>query len=215
MQDKNGLDQQPIERWWYKMRHVATKALYQHWQDICRGNIIPDRNDLDPSQIGHLLRDVFILGVDHHGCWRYRVAGTRLTGFAGRELRDESFDTWWSGDDKRDAHRLLSAVANDALPVVIGMKARGHDENLYEVEGLILPLRHGGRSGMRMIGGFFPSSATANRLGLRIVDFKLLSLRTIDPSKPVIPMFGREPDNLELILSRRTSFRVIEGGLNN
>jgi hypothetical protein len=195
------------------MRHVATKALYQHWHDICRGSIIPDRNDLEPSLIGHLLRDVFILGVDHHGNWRYRVAGTRLTAFAGRELRDENFETWWNKDDRTDAHRILSGVANDSMPVVMGMKARAHDESAYEMEGLLLPLRHGGRSGMRMVGGFFPAPTTANRLGLKILDLKLLSLRTIDYSKPPLPAFGTEPDNLEVILARRTAFRVIEGGL--
>jgi hypothetical protein len=197
------------------MRQEATKALYQHWHDICRGSIIPDRNDLEPSQIGHLLRDVFILGVDSHFTWRYRVAGTRLTAFAGRELRDEIFESWWCQPDRRDANRLLTGVANDSMPVVMGLKALGNDDQLYEVEGLLLPLRHGGKSGLRMIGGFFPSSKAASRLGLKIVELKLLSLRTIDHTKETPPKFGVEPIDLELIMARRTSFRVIEGGLSN
>jgi hypothetical protein len=197
------------------MRQLATKSLYQHWHDMCRGSIIPDRNDLDPAQIGHLLRDIFILGADHHGNWRYRVAGTRLTSLAGRELRDETFDTWWSNDDRKDTSRLLSGVSSDNVPVVLGLKARGHDDQNYEIEGLLLPLRHGGRSGLRMIGGFFPAQTTANRLGLKIIDLKILSLRTIDPSKPPLQAFGVEPDNLDMIMARRTSFRVIDGGLQN
>jgi hypothetical protein len=195
------------------MRHAATKALYKHWHELCRGSIIPDRNDLDPTEIGHILRDVFILGTDSNGAWRYRVAGTRMTGLAGRELRDEAFENWWRTDDKRDAARLLSASAQDSVPVVLGIKGAGNNGTGYELEGVILPLRHGGRTGLRMLGGFFPSVTTANTIGLRLVDLGLLSLRTLDPAKQPIAAFGVEPDNLDVIMARRTSFRVIEGGL--
>ncbi len=208
----------PVERsdgiWRYKMRQQATKALYQNWRDICRGSIIPDRNDLDPSQIGHLLRDVFILGIDPAGIWRYRVAGTRLTTLAGRELRDEPFERWWRAEDRLDANRLLSTVASDGLPVITGVKAIGQDQLHYDIEGLLLPLRHGGKSGLRMMGGLFPSIQTASKLGLRIEQICLMSLRTLDMTATPAAAFGTPPANLDAIMARRTSLRVIEGGLS-
>jgi hypothetical protein len=194
------------------MRQQATKALYNHWRSLCRGAIIPDRNDLDPSQIGHLLRDVFILGADASGVWRYRVAGTRLTAFACRELKDEPFERWWRAEDRMDANRLLAATANDVLPVITGVKGFGKDQRHHDLEGLLLPLRHGGRTRLRMMGGFFPSPETAGRIGLTIDEMGLLSLRTLDMTTATAAVFGSAPANLDAIVARRSNFRVIEGG---
>jgi hypothetical protein len=213
MQDESSPVQRTGRIWRKKMRQQATKALYTHWRGLCRGAVIPDRNDLDPAQIGHLLRDVFILGADPAGVWRYRVAGTRLTALAGRELKDEPFERWWRAGDRIDANRLLTAAANDALPVIAGVKGFGKDQRHYDLEGLLLPLRHGGRTRLRMMGGFFPSPETAGKIGLRIEELGLLSLRTLDMTAATASVFGTAPANLDAMVARRSNFRVIEGGL--
>lgn len=194
------------------MRHDGSRALYSHWKSLCRGNVIPDRNDLEPAQIGHLLQDVFILGADLDGSWNYRVAGTRLSAFAGRELREEGFERWWRAADRIDASRIVSNVAQDACPMVGGVKALGMDEQMHDCELILLPLRHGGRNRLRLLGGLFPMPATASKIGLQIEEMGLVSIRTLDEQTTPAVSFGEPVVGIASLLERRRSFRLIEGG---
>ncbi|MGL4634846.1 MAG: PAS domain-containing protein [Beijerinckiaceae bacterium] len=199
------------------MRHDGSRALYEHWQGLCRGGMIPDRNDLEPSEIGHLLQDVFILGADFDGSWNYRVAGTRLSAFAGRELREEPFERWWRATDRVDAARMVSSVAQDASPLIAGVSAEGLDSKNYDCELVLLPLRHGGRNRLRLLGGLFPTAVTASKIGLRVEELGLLSIRMLDSNSKTIPaktssVFGKPATNISGLLERRRSFRLIDGG---
>jgi hypothetical protein len=194
------------------MRQTASRVLFDHWNSLRRGTIVPDRNDLDPTAIGPILQDVFILGADARGQWQYRVAGTRLSAFAHRELRDEPFEHWWRAVDRPDAKRLIGGLAQDSTPLVGGVTGAGSDHAKHDFELVLLPLRHGGRPQLRMLGGLFPSSATAGRFGLKIEDLGLLSIRTLGENTSGSRIFGQEPADLQASLERRRSFRVIEGG---
>ncbi len=194
------------------MRHDGSRALFSHWKSLCRGPVIPDRNDLEPSEIGHLLQDVFILGADLDGSWNYRVAGTRLSAFAGRELREESFGRWWRATDRMDAARMVASVAQDSCPLVGGVRARGTDQQSYDYELMLLPLRHGGRNRLRLLGGLFPMPATIGKVGLQIEEMGLLSIRMIDSVVSSTATFGVPAVNVASLLDRRRSFRLIAGG---
>jgi hypothetical protein len=195
------------------MRHTATRALFAHWNEIRLGTAVPDRNDIDPALIGPLLQDVFILGLDPvNGRWTYRVAGTRLTSFARRELREEPFERWWRPDDRQDVKRLLSGIAEDGAPGLGGVAGNAPDHSIHDFELVLLPLRHGGRTVTRMLGGLFPSPAVARHIGLAIDDIGLTSVRTLLRSNAENPMFGAKPADLGTVLDRRRAFRVIQGG---
>jgi hypothetical protein len=194
------------------MRHPASKVLYEHWNSLRRGSIVPDRNDLDPAEIGLILQDIFILGAQPGGPWIYRVAGTRLSAFARRELKDEPFDHWWRALDRRDARRIVSGIAEDSAPLIGGVAGIAPDMTSHDFELLLLPLRHGGRAGLRMLGGLFPSQATSNRIGVRIDELGLLSIRTLMPVASQAPVFGKPVADLGGALERRRSLRLIQGG---
>lgn len=197
------------------MRHNASKMLFEHWSSLRRGPIIPDRNDLDPAEIGVILQDIFILGAQPGGPWLYRVAGTRLSAFARRELKDEPFDRWWRALDRSDARRLLQGIAEDGAPMIGGVCGYGADSAKHDFELLLLPLRHGGRSGLRMLGGLFPSTATAARISVRIDELQLLSIRTLMPVAAGTPVFGEPVADIGGALERRRSLRLIQGGMAN
>jgi hypothetical protein len=194
------------------MRHPTSKALYEHWNSPRRESIIPDRNDLDPAEIGPILQDIFILGARPGGPWIYRVAGTRLSAFARRELKDETFDQWWRALDRKDARRISSGIAEDNVPLVGGVVGIAPDMANHDFELLLLPLRHGGRPGLRMLGGLFPSQTTANRIGVKIDELGLLSIRTLMPLASQAPVFGKPVADLGGALERRRSLRLIQGG---
>ncbi len=196
------------------MRQVASKVLYAHWSDVKRGAASPDRNDLDPSALGSILQDVFILGTEPGGAWRYRVAGTRLTGYANRELRDEPFDRWWSAGDRRDLTRMLESVVAEDAPLVGGASGLSPDQELHEFELVLLPLRHGGRTGLRMLGGFFPAASTVRRHGLQIEEMGLVSLRSLQRQGEGAVTFGKSSPSGDAAIERRRAFRVIDGGIS-
>ncbi len=198
------------------MRHEATKALFAHWNEVRRGPAAPDRNDLDPALIGPLLQDVFILGLDpvSQG-WCYRVAGTRLTSFARRELRGETFDHWWRALDRHDIRRLLSGIAEDSAPGLGGASGTAPDLSVHDFELVLLPLRNGGKAVTRMLGGLFPSALTIRRIGLAVDDLRLTSVRTLLRQRQDAPYLLPRESGLDAILDRRRAFRVIEGGVKH
>jgi hypothetical protein len=140
------------------------------------------------------------------------VAGTRLSSFARRELRDEPFERWWRATDRLDAARMVSGVSQDGAPLIGGVRGSGPDGLEHDFEMVLLPLRHGGRMGQRMLGAFFPTNLAALRLGFVAEELALLSVRTVETS-PGDRVFGQPNTDLMGALERRRSFKVIEGGV--
>ncbi len=194
------------------MRHAQTKALHAHWRDLSRKGAPPDRNDIDPAAIAPALQDVFILGRGPDGGWRYRVAGTRLCAFADRDLRGELFTSWWRAEDQADVTRLLRSTAEENLPVIGGVSGRSARLGDFDLEAILLPLRHGGADGMRMIGGLFPSRGALAQFDLRFAELGVLSLRSLDGAASAANVFGRPREDIEALVERRHGLRVIEGG---
>jgi hypothetical protein len=199
---------------WPDMRHAQTRRLCDHWQDLTRRGAPPDRNDLDPAAIAPALQDIFILGRGPDGLWRYRVAGTRLSCYADRDLRAELFTGWWRPQDRFDMTRLLQGVAADRLPVIGGVSGLSTRQERHDLEFVLLPLRHGGRDAQRMIGGFFPFPATAARFDVRIDELSVISLRNLAEPSVAGTAFGQPHADLDARIERRHGLRVIPGGLS-
>jgi hypothetical protein len=93
-----------------------------------------------------------------------------------------------------------------------GVAGIAPDMTSHDFELLLLPLRHGGRPGLRMLGGLFPSQSTSNRIGVTIEELGLLSVRTLMPVASEAPVFGKPVADLGGALERRRSLRLIQGG---
>ncbi len=178
-----------------------------------RGQASPDRNDLDPSALGAILQDVFILGAEPGGAgataWRERVWPASPTG----SCATNRFERWWSATDRHDLGRMLQSVVDEDAPLVGGAHGTSADQVRYEFELVLLPLRHGGRAGLRMLGGFFPAAGTLKRHGLLIEEMGLVSLRALQRSGEGAITFGRATPAGDVAAERRRAFRVIEGGM--
>jgi hypothetical protein len=194
------------------MRHAQTRALHAHWTALARNGAPPDRNDIDPASIPAALQDVFILGLGPDGQWRYRVAGTRLAAYADRDLRGEAFIGWWRPEDRFDMARLVKSTAAERAPVVGGVSGQSTRQERHELEFILLPLRHGGLDGSRMLGGLFPSPTAAVRHDLRFDELGVLSLRSLAPQPEPQGVFGRPRPDIEALVERRHGLRLIEGG---
>jgi hypothetical protein len=197
---------------WHDMRQEQTKKLHRHWRTLWRNGAPPDRNDIEPAAIAPALQDVFILGRGPDGLWRYRVAGTRLAAYADRDLRGELFTGWWRPHDQMDIARLLTATASERTPVVGGVSALSTRRERHALEFILLPLRHGGQDGRRMIGGLFPAPETARLFDMRIGELAVTSLRNLDDAPARAESFGRPRADIEALMERRHGLRVIAGG---
>jgi len=171
------------------MRHAISKDLYAYWDGLRGARAAPDRNDIDPGVIRHLLADCFIVELDQACEFPLRLSGTRLNALWSAEGRGAPFLSTWREADRRELAAAMLTVIDGATPIVGGAKARaraadggGEDVSRRELdlELLLLPLRHfGARS--RLIGALAPFGE--------------------------VEWFGRVPAELEIISLRMMSAR--------
>jgi hypothetical protein len=180
------------------MKHSSSRALYAHWNERRGARTLPERGEIEPAVIRGSLGDTFILGIESGADLRFRLAGTRVCALFGRELKDEAFATLWQDAHQSSIRRLLAIVGEEAVGVVAG--ARGHTREGYaaDLELLLLPLRHRGRPGRRVLGVLAPVAVPFWLGSSRLEPLSLGSLRhlgsavdTVAPSR-LLATVGRE-----------------------
>jgi len=172
------------------MKHAASRELFAHWNDRRGLRALPERGDIEPAAIRAALGDTFIIGAEPGEELRFRLAGTRVCALFGRELRDETFAALWDAGHQAAMRRLLTTVGEEEIGVVGGARGRTPEGFSCDLELLVLPLRHRGRSGRRMLGALAPLAAPV-WLGSSRLDPPLLgSLRylieTLEPAAPLL-----------------------------
>ena len=135
------------------MRYTATKDIYRHWLKLKGRRLAPDRQELNPADLGAHLGNIILLErID--GEVRFRIAGTRACVLFGQELRGHRFLDVFSHFSAEDAAEVLMAVEEDSLPVIIGVSAHFPDRFSIEGEIVLLPFTHDkGKTGETRILG--------------------------------------------------------------
>jgi hypothetical protein len=68
--------------------HPKLRALHVYWLSLWRGDLFPARQRLDPLAIPQLLDSLFLIDIERQPLrFRYRLMGTKLVAFRGRELK--------------------------------------------------------------------------------------------------------------------------------
>jgi hypothetical protein len=70
------------------MKQRTVQTLYGYWNALRAGRIAPRRLEIEPSRIGSILSETFMLERTDPATCRYRLAGTRLCEIFGFELLD-------------------------------------------------------------------------------------------------------------------------------
>lgn len=152
-----GNDSGQPERGWGKMKHRITQDLYAYWQRLRGNRTAPDRSEIEPSDIRHILGDTFILEVVADATdYTYRLAGTRVCAAYGRELKGRNLLSQWTGRDRETLATLLSAVATEGAAAVVGVEAKSAHGRTIGAEILFLPVRQGDHGFNRILGSFTP-----------------------------------------------------------
>ncbi|WP_159725934.1 PAS domain-containing protein [Methylosinus sp. Ce-a6] len=166
------------------MRHKVNQQLYAYWSRLKGARSAPERSEIDPAEIREALPDSFMIEIDASGRFPMRLCGTRMNALWLDEQKGKSFLDLWSLEDRRTLASVLLTVIDGVAPVVAGVEGRAGDEgDMLELELLLLPLRHFGKTHSRVLGALAPARrprwlgvAPANPLRLK-------SFRVIAPSE--------------------------------
>jgi len=196
------------------MRHSISRDLYSYWNGLRGARAAPDRSDIDPAAIRHILADTFILEIDGACRFPIRLCGTRMNALWQSEQKGVSFLDLWRRDERRDVAAAVLTVIDGATPIVGGARARplaaqassavtSAGEIDYEL--LLLPLRHFGKTHSRVIGSL-AAFHEANWFGkiaaapLDLLSFRMIRAREFEglppPPSPRSQVPSRSPPRL-------------------
>jgi hypothetical protein len=192
------------------MKHASTRILFDYWNRQRGRRAAPDRSDIDPADIRHVLGDTFMLAADFVDDIRFRLAGTRVCALFTREIKGEAFNAQWSESSSEHIEGLLAAVINEKIGAVAGIIGRTEDGDEVELELLLLPLAQVGPGRVRALGMLAPLTPPYWLGEKPVVELELKSLRHIDGSQAdfAAPRFGQQREGQRL----RHGFQVYTGG---
>ena len=191
------------------MKHAATRMVFSYWDALRGERAAPERGEIEPGEIRHVLADTFILEIDRDRTAEFRLAGTRICALFGRELKGLPFVNLWAEGARRDAGRNLDIVVDETGGVVAGLVGTTDEGDVLDLELLLLPLRHRGKPHARVMGALSPAVSPA-WIGFRkITAISTVSMRVIWPSgRSDVRSFAAQRDPIE----RRRRFVVHQGG---
>jgi hypothetical protein len=188
------------------MKHPSNRELFEYWK-VRRGTrAAPERDEIEPNAIRHVLADTFILAFEPHAGHPFRIAGTRVCALFARELKGEAFLDLWSAPARTEMRELLATVTHEIIGAAVGVSAKAAEISL-NLELVLLPLACQGRPDARVLGALAPCTPTP-WLGRGVMrDLALGSHRYVGGAvsstrRPLVPIEGR----------LRRGFLVYDGG---
>ena len=124
------------------------KALYDYWQSIRpAGDLLPGRRHFDPVDIPELLPNLWMIDVLRDPLrFRFRLVGTEIVRFAGRDVTGLWLDEFFEGYGDSEAFRFHRDCTLTGQPAYrrAGLLFNPAGSPL-EAERLYLPLAQDGR----------------------------------------------------------------------
>ncbi len=139
------------------MKHSSIRELFDYWNARRGERAAPERADIEPGAIRHVLADTFILSFDRSAGHPFRLAGTRACALFGRELKGSAFLDLWTGDSRELIRDLIDVVSHELIGVVASASGTGAAGDTLDLEVLVLPLSHRGRLDARILGALTPT----------------------------------------------------------
>lgn len=167
------------------MNQNGSITLFHYWNRLRDGRPAPKRSEVEPADIKSLLADTFILEKDTRGHPVFRLAGTRLCAFYGRELKGFSFPSLWREKDQRLVSRLIHGVFDQKSVVLIVFEGFSRNGRSNKFELLALPL-DGGIENPRCLGVISAAEKPFWLGADPITDAMIDSIRVIDPEKELL-----------------------------
>jgi hypothetical protein len=139
------------------MKHASSRMLFAYWDALRGERAAPERGEIEPGEIRHVLADALMLEIGASGNTQIRLAGTRLCALFGRELKGEAFHALWPAHAGHEVDNLIETVTEETAGVVVGLVGTTPDENIIGLELILLPLRFQGKTHIRILGALSPA----------------------------------------------------------
>ncbi len=204
------------------MQQRTNQVLYAYWNDVRGERIAPRRFDVEPSQLGSVLSETFILECSVGEPPTFRLAGTKICDTFGREFRGAGFlDMFRAADRERITMQLADVQAQGAV-LVLEANATLDARRQVKFEILLLPLIHTGTSISRLLGAVVAVEVPGWLGSERLPPLEVTAHQQVWPDgRPfaVVEKFRAAPPLIpelagaRLVRINRRSFRVLDGGL--
>lgn len=189
------------------MKHTTSRMLFAYWDALRGERAAPERGAIQPGAMRHVLADSFVLGRDGTDGAIFRLAGSRCAALFCRDLKGDAFADLWPAEARAEPDRLVEIVTGDMVGAVAGLAASNVNGSALALELLLLPLRHRGKTDVRLIGALSPAAFPSWAGLVPLARIETRSVRIIETASR--PGFGPGPDALP---PRRNLFVVHEGG---
>jgi hypothetical protein len=197
------------------MQQRTLQILYTYWNGLRAGRVAPARLEIDPSRIGAILPEIFLLERMDAATYCYRLAGTRLCEMFGSELRGANLLDGWPAPDRAALANDLALTCERGAVIHLVLEASADGERRVQLEATFLPLMHADGAIGRVIGAM-SAMASPHWLGhdpLRAR--RLLHHELIWPDgRPAVAPAAMPPQSTAPGAAGgvRRSFRVLDGG---
>jgi hypothetical protein len=139
------------------MFHSNTERLIDYWQTSRGEDVLPARTSIDPGAFADLLPQVFILGRDAPGRYRFRLSGGFVANLHGRELKGEQGLPLWAKMDRARVQAALELCRSAADPIVINAQVNAPGLEPFGMEVLLAPLASANGDADRFLGLYQPT----------------------------------------------------------
>ncbi len=199
------------------MKQVTSIWLYDYWNKIRDSRSAPKRVDINPAQIGPILSKTFIVEYRDDHQYYYRIAGSTVCDYYGKELHACSLlEQWQNIEDRYTVLNMFDSVRNRLCAGILHFEVMSNYNQTAKIEMLILPImnEHGQ---VERILGCISSNDYKPWLGhLPIKSQRLLSTNLVWPQTDIEEDFPA-PNILKssqgrVVCVKKRYFRVIEGG---
>lgn len=131
---------------------VRINRFYTYWKSLIRGADIPARSDFDPLDIPDQLPWLTLAErvsesteMDERSSrFRYRVVGTGVVSFLGRDATGKWFDQIYKGEAFTEFQSDFFAVARDRKPLLKHIQYKVPDRDFITYSRLSLPFAEPG-----------------------------------------------------------------------
>ena len=203
------------------MKQRTLQILYAYWDGLRAGRIAPLRLEIDPSRIGSILPEIFLLERMDAANFCYRLAGTRLCEMFGTELRGTNILDGWTATDRAVLARDLKLTCEQGAATLLTLEASADSARRVQLEAILLPLMHTNNMAGRVIGAM-SAIASPHWLGHdHLLEKRLVRHELIWPDgrpHPDIESAGQQAPFLPAsppagaATGDRRGFRVLDGG---
>lgn len=206
------------------MKQKTTQTLYAYWNDLRAGRIAPRRLEIEPSGIGQILPETFMLERTDRTTYQYRLAGTRLCEIFGTELRATDILAGWNASDRAAIASDLASTCEQGGVTLLTLEASANTAHQVQIEVILLPLMHANNVMDRVIGAM-STLTSPHWLGYEHLTAKRLVDHVVlwpdGRPRSILERTGREALFRPLsptgrpVRSQRRMFRVFDGGRGN